>query len=664
MSVLAEPGAIELEHRRTGTGSSALYQSWLDMPLHVYLTGLFGCTAVAIVSRQGVWIGHFWESPSFFGDDAQFQTQVIGAIINGDTSRMPSPFPLAKSGEILSSGTNVQIFISTPLDPESNNGALLYKDRVGLIESTLTGEGCPFNGVPVTTWGYVKAKNEEVDELAETARSKVLIQYDNNQVNDPPKPQQQAIWRVWLEAQMYQDEWDATDAQRAGSCANTGNQKRQAEVSCSRPAGSSLTSGEPTGFSSSAASFSGPNGSLTSAAVVSPSNGVSSAVLTSSATNSSVNQQNTLTVFHAHSDAKLPPPLTSITPSQTSSNAVPSPTFSLLCYPFQDPDAGPAPPECQCDGLDGTFPYLSSSTSQSNYNPCGFTTTPTTASTTAAAFTTTESNGNVVSCASSTYYNFAVNMVPMCAGATSVISTVASIASVYSVSTASVTSIASVSAASLSAISASAPSAAAVYASAAAVPSAGCWILSDDGYGDSSFEVYGINGWAGSEGENLFEQEEGCGILTGFRFHTDEQDEFEGQMRDTQYAYFGLSFFKGGCVERAVHSAGGPPPGTEPGHLACQHASHLSGNQSDAVGGIATAQAKAVKSVANGGSTNSSLSTSDEEKAVVDTSSSSPETMEGPQPDASLVASASAALPHLLAAQSASSNGHDRRKAG
>ena len=604
MLVLAEPGNFELEHRRSGTSASALYQSFLDTPLHVWTAGLFGCTAVVIASQQGVWIGHFWESTSFLGNDAIFKKQVIDPIINGDGPRMPSPFPLAEPGGILSSGTNVQIFISTPLDSKSNNGALLYKDRVGELESTLTGVGRPFNGAPVTTRGYVKAMtNEEAYEMEESAQSKVLIQYDNNQVDNPPKLPQQAIWRVWLEFQMYQDEWDATDAQKAGSCANVGNQKRQAGASCSRPAESSLTSDASTGFSISVTSSSSSNGSLTSPAVVSVSSGISSAVVPSSATTSSVNQHSTVT---------------SMVPSQTSSNVNPSATFSLSCYPFQDPDAGPAAPAgCECDGLDGTFPYLSSATGQSNYNPCGFTTTPTTATSTAVPFTTTESNGNVVSCASSTYYNFAVNTIPTCAGATSVISTIASIASAYSISTASITSVASVSAASAAAASSSA-----IYASAAAVPSASCSILSDDGVGDSSFKVYGINGWAGSDGASLKKEEKGCGALSGWGFHTDGQDEFDGELRDTQYAYFGLSFFKGGCVERAIHSAGGPSPGTGPGQIACKNAFDLSGEQSNTHGRIGIAQSKAVKPVANGGSTNSSLSTSDGGKAAVDVSSS------------------------------------------
>lgn len=320
---------------------------------------------------------------------------------------------------------------------------------------------------------------------------------------------------------------------------------------------------------------------------------------------------------------------------------------SYACYPYEDPDAGPVTPECQCDGLEGFYPYVSSTSGQSKYNPCGYTTSPTRApATSVKPFTTTNSEGEVVSCASSTYYNYAVNTIPTCAGATKVVSTVASIASVHSASVAS-----SVSAASIASV-ASASNAA--WSSAAAVPSAACWILSDDGFGDSSFEVYGINGWAGPGGSSLWKQENGCGIVSGGEFYTDGSSEFEGRLRDTQYAYFGLSFFKGGCVERAVHSAGGPAPGTGPGQIACQHVpSKLDGDQLDAVNRISGPQLKAVQAVADGNSTTSSLPNATEDDVVQPGESSSASTGGS---SADLVASASAALPHLSSAANAASS--------
>lgn len=138
--------------------------------------------------------------------------------------------------------------------------------------------------------------------------------------------------------------------------------------------------------------------------------------------------------------------------------------------------------------------------------------------------TTTKSDGNVVNCASSAYYEYAVNTIPICAGATQFVSTIASIASVCSASdasAASVTSVASVSPA---------------WSSATAVPSAASWILDDDGDGDSAFEVYGLNEWAGDGGSRFWRKKKGYSIGSGKEFHIDGQSLFEGRLRDTQYA--------------------------------------------------------------------------------------------------------------------------------
>ena len=137
--------------------------------------------------------------------------------------------------------------------------------------------------------------------------------------------------------------------------------------------------------------------------------------------------------------------------------------------------------------------------------------------------------------------------------------------------------------------------------------------------------------------------------MSGGEFYQDcGQVEFEGHLRDTQCAYFGLSFFKGGCVERAVHSAGGPAPGNGPGQIACQHvpSGSLNADQLDATNRIAGPQLKAVQEAAS--STPSSSTSGDSklaEDAVVGTN------------DAALASSAAAALPHLsTAAAGASSN--------
>ena len=239
---------------------------------------------------------------------------------------------------------------------------------------------------------------------------------------------------------------------------------------------------------------------------------------------------------------------TSYTPPSKTSTSAPTTTFTNRCYPFSDPDSGTNIPLCQCNGMKGKY-LQNPQTSQKYFDGCIFTAPPTPRPTAVPPFTDTQANGEVLSCASSQYYNAAVNKIPTCAGSRKVISTVASIASAFaSAESISIGSAKSAESASIASVS---------YVSTAAAPSAGCYIIEDDGWGDSAFAVFGINDWAG-DGEALFNEESGCGILSGWQWHTDDQQEFQGKLRNTQCAIFGLSFFKGGCVERAVKAAGGP----------------------------------------------------------------------------------------------------------
>lgn len=506
----------------------------------------------------------------------------------------------------------------------------------------MTGAGRAFEGCTVTRTSYVPI---EQDPVHDNAKGKVLIQYTNQQWNDDIGEDiicpQQAIYKLWFEENnVATHKWPAAGNQIVGG---TGNQKRAA--ACSRiqsgsgtatATGTATVNTDTASTNTASTNTAGTNTAGTNTNTAGATTNTNTNLNTNSATNTGTQSGFTTSLVSNSNTITAGPTTTSGTGATGSSKA----STTYACYPFEDPDAGPVTPQCQCDGLPGFYPTVSSTTGQTSYNLCGYTTSPTPApASSVPPFITTESDGDVVSCASSTYYNYAVNTIPTCAGATKVISTVASIASVYSASLASSASVASV--ASVSSASDAA------WSSAAAVPSAACWILDDDGFGDSAFEVYGINGWAGDGGSKLWDQENGCGIVSGGEFYTDGQSMFQGRLRDTQYAYFGLSFFKGGCVERAVHSAGGPPPGTGPGQIACQHApSTLSDDELNAVNSIKGPQLKAVQAVAED---NSTISSNFREAAVVQPGQSS--TSSG-ETNAEIVASAKAALPHLLAAAS------------
>lgn len=211
------------------------------------------------------------------------------------------------------------------------------------------------------------------------------------------------------------------------------------------------------------------------------------------------------------------------------------------CTPHQDPHMKDGT-WCYCEGSDEHFPTMTGE------DMCGWKTIPAKPkSTSNSPITSTKANGEVLRCASGDYYDYAIETTPTCDGSTTVLSTITSMASAYSASVASESSSSSASKASESSWSA-----------AAATPSAKCYITDDDGLGDSAFEIVGINGWAGEDGDKLDVQEDGCGWIDNWHWHRNDKAKFEGHWRETQYVSFSLSFFKGGCVERAIKSAGGP----------------------------------------------------------------------------------------------------------
>lgn len=67
-----------------------------------------------------------------------------------------------------------------------------------------------------------------------------------------------------------------------------------------------------------------------------------------------------------------------------------------------------------------------------------------------------------------------------------------------------------------------------------------------------TFEVFNIQNWALDHGSELHHQEKGCGALTGWSWT-------DASSTSMAKAYFNLPItMKGGCVERAIVSAGGP----------------------------------------------------------------------------------------------------------
>ncbi|WKT53108.1 hypothetical protein QSH57_003670 [Fusarium oxysporum f. sp. vasinfectum] len=181
--------------------------SWAEKPLRKYIRGLMGCTGIIIVSDKGYWFAHFMET-GFLDRGDNWKSKIIKPLQQG-TNKFITPRSLAKSGGILNKANNVKIYVSTPRTKTSTeqNPVLLYKSKVDELLSHITGRGEPLNGVQVITRGYLKPESEaELEAFHNRANGKVLIEYDNNQLDvngNQPNPKER-MYRVWLEHKYYE----------------------------------------------------------------------------------------------------------------------------------------------------------------------------------------------------------------------------------------------------------------------------------------------------------------------------------------------------------------------------------------------------------------------------------------------------------------------------
>ena len=638
-----EEGWLDIE----SADVTATYQPYTNQDGRLGIKGLWGCTSIIINSGKGVYRSHVYEEGVFFNfkeddpdeedperiptSDAFFTSTAFDALRDGaeDVQSIAELIGSDQKPGDLHRDRSPRIFLITPIATKADRDhgvttQLRYDTRARSLASSVA-KLIFGSELMYTTIGYNPTSLETSNDETKV-KGKALIDFSPQQYilesGANGKKVSVGQWRLWVDGRVV----TSVDFQNPSIPPNPERQNIALLSTCGTNSNVSTASTESPVSPESTLSSIRANSTLITLTTAAPLN---------SSTNSASPSIALSTLSHGPTTKKA-----SITATTT-----PTPTFTVSCNAYQDPHAGPAPLQCECEGLDGIFCPLSSSSGATSFNPCGYTTSPTPCASTAQPFTVTQSDGAVVSCASSSYYDYGINTVPTCAGSTQVVSTVASIASAYSASVA-----ASISASSASAASASAS---ASYAAAAAVPSAYCNILSDWDVG-SSFEVGGINGWAGNGGTKLNAQENGCGEVDGWDFQINQTAEFDGKRRDTQIASFGLSFFKGGCVERAVHSAGGPAPGHDPGQLACQHVSNLNAAQLIAANRIVASEISAYGAMANGSSeANSSLPVSIQEEAVATSPIvSTLPTVLASQSNPNLVASASAALPNLLALQS------------
>ncbi|KAF4460878.1 hypothetical protein FALBO_12336 [Fusarium albosuccineum] len=211
-----------LDWNTVSTNVVSIDGAWEDFPFGLHVEGLIGCTGVTIASDKGGWLAHFPEDDKVNNGRKDLWDEMMNQLRRDQPAEGQSVSPkfkppsrLANEDGILSSDSNVQIFVSVPRTRDSSfdNPTLLYQSRVDELVGYLTGNGAPFAGAEVIIKTYVKPppEDQETDEeraaREKSARGIMFIEYDDMQEDwetgemaDPPD----RMWRVWQDRSYYE----------------------------------------------------------------------------------------------------------------------------------------------------------------------------------------------------------------------------------------------------------------------------------------------------------------------------------------------------------------------------------------------------------------------------------------------------------------------------
>ncbi|KAH7009573.1 hypothetical protein EDB80DRAFT_775982 [Ilyonectria destructans] len=204
------------------------------------VNGIYGCTAVIIVSEKGVYLSHIWENPVFIDnywnptDDASFSANAFEALRDG-TPKAQSITALvgddANPG-VLNAIYSPKVFVLTPFtglnDPTGVTTQFRYQDRAQQLADNLAGI-IPGSGGSGRLLGYTRT-NEYLSKADIGFWGRAILEVDALQsvlvspfAHEGSLGLRIARWRLWVEDQLvtYQDFW-APDHNLLN-----GNQKRQ-----------------------------------------------------------------------------------------------------------------------------------------------------------------------------------------------------------------------------------------------------------------------------------------------------------------------------------------------------------------------------------------------------------------------------------------------------
>ncbi|KAH7118659.1 hypothetical protein B0J13DRAFT_569518 [Dactylonectria estremocensis] len=193
------------------------------------VNGIYGCTAVIIVSEKGVYLSHIWENPGFIDnnwnptDDAFFDANVFGALRDG-TADAQSITALVGDDDnpgVLNAIYSPKVFVLTPftyvagqVDPTGVTTEFRYQDRAQQLADSLVGI-LPGSSDSGRVLGYTRTDvDSSTEQVGTWGRAIVEVDALQSVLMSPFAPEGSiglriARWRLWVEDQLvtYQDFW-------------------------------------------------------------------------------------------------------------------------------------------------------------------------------------------------------------------------------------------------------------------------------------------------------------------------------------------------------------------------------------------------------------------------------------------------------------------------
>lgn len=152
---------VELASRAASGVSSSQFITFDNAEHNIYVSGLEGCTSVIVVSRNGAWASHFWETPafSFTGTNDRFQADVLDYLTTDLGSHQASFADSSTTKIYIMTTTTQENNLNGPGAADNGDWPPEYPGRIAQITKLLNGM---LPGVPIDTFVYQRQRNENL----------------------------------------------------------------------------------------------------------------------------------------------------------------------------------------------------------------------------------------------------------------------------------------------------------------------------------------------------------------------------------------------------------------------------------------------------------------------------------------------------------------------